>query len=326
MVVVSACVGAVRVPLGDLGLLLVGRGDAVDALSRQIVVDIRLPRVVMGLCVGALLGVAGVLLQGFLRNPLAEPYLLGVSSGAALAVTIGILLNVPLVVAGVYIVPLEAFAGALVTLVAVYFLAQVRGRLMVTTLLLAGVVVGAFLSALMTLFATMSPQRYFEVIAWLLGHLQPASKAQEGWVVVYAALGLGLAWAQARDLNALLLGEEEAAALGVRVEKLKRNLFVLSSLLVGAAVSVSGLIGFVGLVAPHLCRLLMGPDHRWLIPASAVAGAGLLVLADLVSRIVVAPSELPVGVITALIGGPFFLFLLVRHTREIYGRRLRRAR
>ena len=315
----AICVGAVPIPLGEVIRLLLGSGGDVDPINRQIILEVRLPRVIMGVCVGALLGTSGVLLQGFLRNPLAEPYLLGISSGAALAVTVAISFSFPLVIAGVYIIPILAFGGALVTLWVVYMVAQVRGRLMVLTLILAGVVMSAFLSALVMLFATLNAAQYFQVMSWLLGHLQPVTHVQEYWVAGYAVVGVLCAWGQARDLNALLLGEEEAAALGVRVETLKRNLFVLSSLLVGAAVSVSGLIGFVGLVAPHICRLLLGPDHRWLIPASALGGAALLLLADLVARVALAPTELPVGVITALIGGPFFLFLLVRHTRELIG-------
>ena len=286
-------------------------------MARQVVLDVRLPRAVMGGCVGALLALAGVLLQGFLRNPLAEPYLLGVSSGAGLAVTIALLAGVPAFIYGIYTVPLFAFAGALVALVAVYLLAQFRGRLMVTTLVLAGVVVSSFLSALIMLLASTSTERFFEVFAWLMGHLQPVNSGAVSWISIWTLLGLAAVWAQARDLNALMLGEEEAVSLGVRVEPFKRALFLLASLLTGAAVAVSGLIGFVGLVAPHAARLMVGSDHRRLIPASALTGAVLLLLSDTLARLVVAPAELPVGVVTALVGGPFFLVLLLRHAREL---------
>jgi iron complex transport system permease protein len=318
--VLAVCLGPARVPLHDVASLLSLGGGPVSDVSRRIILDVRLPRIVMGACVGALLGCAGALLQGFLRNPLAEPYVLGISSGAGLAVTVAITLNLPLVVAGVYLIPPLAFGGALAALLAVYMLAAARGRLMVTTLILAGVVMSAFLSALVMLFATLSTARYFEVTFWLMGHLQPVTKSMEAWTAGYAILGVLLSWSQARDLNALMLGEEEAATLGVKVESLKRNMFILTSLMVGAAVSVSGMIGFVGLVAPHVCRLLLGPDHRLLIPASALGGATLLLLADLAARLAFAPAELPVGVVTALVGGPFFLYLLARHAREIYGR------
>ncbi len=318
---VAVGTGATRVPLADLARLLTGRGAAVPDTVRLIVLDVRIPRAMVGACVGALLGTAGALLQGFLRNPLAEPYLLGVSSGAALAVTAAILLNLPLFFHGVYLLPPLAFAGALVTLAAVYALAQVRGRIQVTTLVLAGVVVSAFLSAAIMLVAALSSAHYFEVLSWLMGHLQPLARGTQRWLAGYAVVGLGLALAQARDLNALALGEEEAAALGVNIERAKVNLFVLSSLLTGVAVAASGLIGFVGLVAPHAARLLVGPDHRRLLPAAAVAGATLLLLSDAVARTVLAPTELPVGVVTALVGGPFFLWLLVRHVRDLAGPR-----
>lgn len=316
----AICIGATNVPLNSIMLMALGRAEEVPELYVRIVSQIRLPRAVMGGCVGALLGCAGALLQGFLRNPLAEPYLLGISSGAALSVTAVILSGAPLFIAGIYVVPIAAFLGALATLFVVYFLAQVRGRVHVTTLVLAGVVVSAFLSALIMLFAALNAHRYFEVISWLLGHLQPLARNTHYWIAAYTGLGLAVAMAQARDLNALLLGEEEAAALGVNVESVKRSLFILSSLLTGVAVAASGLIGFVGLVAPHFSRMLLGPDHRWLLPAASLTGAGLLLLADLAARLILAPSELPVGVITAIIGGPFFLSLLMRHAREVYGR------
>ncbi len=313
--------GATPIPLGSAALFLSGDAERVPELHARILSQVRLPRAVTGACVGALLGCAGTLMQGFLRNPLAEPYLLGVSSGAALAVSAVILLNVPMFIAGIYVVPAAAFLGALFTLLVVYLLAQVRGRMHVTTLILAGVVVSAFLSALIMLLAALNPHRYFEVISWLLGHLQPLARNAQWWIAAYAAVGLAAALAQSRDLNALLLGEEEAASLGVNVERIKKTLFLLSSLLTGVAVSTSGLIGFVGLVAPHASRLLLGPDHRWLLPAASLSGATLLLLSDLAARLILAPSELPVGVITALIGGPFFLWLLMRHARELHGRR-----
>ena len=312
--------GSANVPIRDAVLCLLGRGNEAAGMARQIVLEVRLPRAMTGACVGALLALSGVLLQGFLRNPLAEPYLLGVSSGAGLAVTVAMILGVPAFIAGIYTVPLFAFAGALGALVSVYMLAQFRGRLMVTTLILAGVVVSAFLSAIIMLLASMSTARFYEVFSWLMGHLQPVSMGAVVWVGIWTVLGFLASWMQSRDLNALMLGEEEAVSLGVRVEPFKRTLFLLASLMTGAAVAVSGLIGFVGLVAPHTARLLVGSNHRRLIPASALAGATLLLVADVVSRIAIAPAELPVGVVTALVGGPFFLVLLLRHSRSLTGR------
>ena len=309
--------GSAGIPVREAVLCLVGRGSETTEMARQVVLEVRLPRALTGACVGALLALSGVLLQGFLRNPLAEPYLLGISSGAGLAVTVALVAGVPAFIYGFYSNLLFAFLGALAALVAVYLLAKFRGRLMVTTLILAGVVVSAVLSALIMLLASYSTSRFFEIFSWLMGHLQPVSGGAVVWVVAWTFAGFLASWAQSRDLNALMLGEDEAVSLGVRVEPFKRTMFLLSSLMTGAAVSVSGLIGFVGLVAPHAARLLVGSDHRRLIPASALAGAALLMVADAAARVLVAPAELPVGVVTALVGGPFFLFLLLRHAREL---------
>jgi iron complex transport system permease protein len=316
----SLSLGAARIPLADVIRFAAGRGGALPAVSLTILREVRLPRTLMGLAVGALLGTAGALLQGFLRNPLAEPYLLGVSSGAAAAVTVVIVLGLPLYVAGLYVLPLAAFAGALLALLAVYFLARGGGRLGATALILAGVVVSAFLAAVVMLLASFQPYRYAEVMGWLMGHLQPVARGTEWWTLAWAAGGLLAGIAESRDLNALLLGEAEAEALGVGVEAAKLRLFVVASLLTGVAVASSGLIGFVGLIAPHAGRLLLGPDHRTLVPASALAGAALLVTSDVAARLVVAPGELPAGVVTALLGGPFFLWLLARQARADAGR------
>lgn len=303
--------GPTSVPLHDVWAALTGQPTD----HALIVLDVRLPRMLTAASVGALLGVSGALLQGLLRNPLAEPYLLGVSSGAALAVAIAIVAGMPAFVLGVYALPPVAFAGAMAALVGVSLLARVRGKLGMTTLILAGVVVQAFLSAAVMLIAYASGSRHFEVVAWLMGHLQPLTRDLVWWTGGTAILGTLLALGQARDLNALGLGEDAAASMGVRVEATKRHVFLLASLLTGIAVAASGLIGFVGLIAPHLVRLLAGPNHKTLIPGSALAGAALLLLADVVSRMAVAPAELPAGVVTALLGGPFFLVLLVRHAR-----------
>jgi len=313
--VLAVSVGPAGIPAAEVVRWAGGGGASLPEAHRLILTEVRLPRALTGACVGALLGVSGAILQGLLRNPLAEPYLLGVSSGAALAVTAAVLLGLPAFVLGIYAMPLVAFAGALVALAAVYFLARARGRLQVTTLILAGVVVSAFLSAVAMLFAFLSGPRYLEILAWLMGRLEPLTASAIEWTAAITVLGMALAWAQARDLNALILGEEVAESLGVGVEAAKRRLFILSSLLTGAAVAAAGPIGFVGLIAPHICRLITGPDHRVLVPASALCGAAIVLFADAVARVVVAPSELPAGVVTSLLGGPFFLVLLMRHAR-----------
>jgi len=193
--------------------------------------------------------------------------------------------------------------------------ARGQGRLGATSLILAGVVVSAFLAALVMLAASLAPYRYAEIMGWLMGHLQPVGRGTEWWTCAWAGAGLLAGLAEGRDLNALLLGETEAASLGVRVEAAKLRLFFVSSLLTGIAVAASGLVGFVGLIAPHAGRMLLGPDHRSLIPAAALGGAALLVVSDLAGRLIVAPAELPAGVVTALLGAPFFLWLLARQSR-----------
>ena len=303
--------GPSHVPLTDVLAALSGRPTD----QALIILDVRLPRMLTAASVGALLGVSGALLQGLLRNPLAEPYLLGVSSGAALAVAVAIVSGMPAFILGMYAFPPVAFLGAMGALVGVALLARVRGRMGTTTLILAGVVVQAVLSAGVMLIAYASGSRHFEVVAWLMGHLQPMTLTQVWWTGVSAVAGTAVALGQSRDLNALSLGEDAAASMGVGVEAAKRRVFLLASLLTGIAVSASGLIGFVGLIAPHVVRLTTGANNRWLIPGSAFAGAALLLLADVVSRTVAAPAELPAGVVTALLGGPFFLVLLVRHAR-----------
>jgi len=317
----GVAVGPAGIPLAEVARWAGGGGDLLPETHRRILAEVRLPRILTGACVGALLGVSGAILQGLLRNPLAEPYLLGTSSGAALAVTAAVLLGLPTFVFGVYAMPFVAFGGALLALAAVYALAHARGRLQVTTLILAGVVVSAFLSAVAMLLAFLAGPRYLEILSWLMGRLEPLTPSAIRWTIAVTVAGCAFGWAQARDLNALLLGEEVAESLGVGIEAAKRRLFVLASLLTGAAVAAAGPIGFVGLVAPHICRLLVGPDHRTLVPASALCGAAVVLLADALARVVVAPTELPAGVVTSLLGGPFFLILLMRHARLTGGRR-----
>lgn len=282
-----------------------------------ILFQVRLPRVAAGALVGAALATAGVLLQGLLRNPLADPYLLGVSAGAGLGATVATLVGAaaPLV-AGFGLTAVLAFAGGLATVLIVYRLASTGGATPVTTLLLAGFAVSALLVAAMTLLYTVSGAlalRLRELFAWLMGGISVVGWTQLAVVGPLLLAGLLLALTFARPLNAFALGEEGAAYVGVAVERQKLAIVTLSTLLTGFAVTLSGLVGFVGLVVPHALRLLLGPNHRVLLPAAALGGASFLVLADLGARTVLAPVELPVGVVTAILGGPFFLYLLQRH-------------
>jgi len=280
-----------------------------------IVFQLRLPRVLLAAIVGAALAASGAVFQGLFRNALADPAIIGVSSGAALAAIL-VIVTVGAGSLGALALPLAAFAGAMATALVVYRLARIGPTVHVATLLLAGIAIAAVISSLMSLVMSFSGEDIRHIYAWLLGGL-----VAQGWrsiAIVLPVVAVGVAGAAfvAHELNLVALGEERAAQLGVEVDRLKRRAIAVGALLAAGAVSVAGVIGFVGLMTPHLLRLVIGADHRRLVPASLLGGAILLILADLVARTVIAPSELPVGVVTALLGGPFFLFLLRREGRN----------
>lgn len=280
----------------------------------QIVWMIRMPRVLLAALVGAGLAVVGVVMQAMVRNPLADPYLLGVSSGASVG-AVSVLAFGVFAFAGPYALTVGAFAGALAATCAVYGLAHVQGRIHATRLILCGVAVGYVLMGVTSLITLTAAQRELAaaVLSWTLGSLAGTQWNELGLPAL--VLGGAIAWLalQARQLNALMSGEETAGTLGVDTHALRRLLFVVVSLVTGTLVAVSGSIGFIGLVIPHITRMLVGTNHRRVLPVAALGGAVFLVLVDLLARTVFAPSEIPVGVITSLIGGPFFIWMLVRH-------------
>ena len=278
----------------------------------MILFHVRLPRILLSVIVGASLASVGVVLQALLRNPLADPYVVGVSSGAAFGAALAILLGIGTSFLALTALPLCAFAGGLLSLVLVYRLGATQGRLSIHSLLLAGVILNAIFSALI-MFSTllMDPNRSFGLMAWLMGTL--TLQVSPGLTVLlgYILLGLLILVSQLRSLNLMTLGEESARACGVDTERVKKRLFVTAALVTGAVVSVSGMIGFVGMVVPHAVRLLFGADHRLLFPASALVGGMALLLADTAARTLLAPTEIPVGIVTAFAGGPLFLYLLL---------------
>lgn len=285
------------------------------ASDEAILLLYRLPRVAGAALVGAALGVAGVLFQGLLRNPLADPLLLGTSSGAALGATIAFLLPAAFTAYwfGFGLIALLAFVGALLSVALVYLLATRNHRTPVVTLLLSGVAVSAVLTATQTMLITLNDRlglRLLSLYRWISGGVNVESWTQAQVVTVLVVAALLVSMVLAPVLDTFALGEEMAGHLGLRVERYKLVIILVATLLVGAAVSISGIVGFVGLVSPHLCRLTLGPRHRLLIPATALVGAIFVVIADLLARVLVAPAELPLGVLTALVGGPFFLWLL----------------
>jgi iron complex transport system permease protein len=284
--------------------------------DENIVIIIRMPRVLLGLLVGASLGLAGVTSQGVFKNPMADPYILGISSGAALGASVVIIIGVGAGLLSYGIVG-GAFAGALLGAFLVFNIARTHNKFPVETLLLSGIAVSAFFSAVTYFLMYISGHKLNQIVFWVMGALWNASWDDVFILAPFLLIGTAVIYAYARDLNVMLLGEESAAHLGTDVSKVKTILLVASSLLAAAAVSVSGIIGFVGLIIPHMMRLILGPDHRVLIPASLLAGAMFLTLADTFARMVMQPSELPVGILTAVIGAPFFVYLLARKKRKV---------
>lgn len=322
-IALSLALGPVSISVQDLAKVLARNlGFAVTSTpaleqAQLIVSQIRLPRALLGLTVGAVLALSGVAMQGLFRNPLADPGLIGVSSGAALGAAVAIVGGAMLggmpAAWSPYILSACAFAGGLTVTALVYRLGRRDGQTHVATMLLAGIALAALAGAAIGLFTYLADDATLRsLIFWNLGSLNGASYARL-WPLLLITLVVAL-WLprRAKALNALLLGESEARHLGFAVEKLKRELVFCTALGVGAAVAAAGMIGFIGLVVPHILRLAVGPDHRILLPASALAGASLLLFADLAARLMLAPAELPIGIVTALIGAPFFLYLLLR--------------
>ena len=306
----ALALGGVHLPWREVWSGLTGAASSPEA--RVIVREIRLPRVLLAMLVGAALAVSGTALQALLRNPLADPYVLGISSGAALGAIIALWVGGRLAAAS----PLVAFAGALVTMAWVYLLGRRAGRLASYTLVLAGVITASFLSAVILFVLTLLSTRDVRGIAfWLMGDLSVVTETQLRILLPVVVLGIVALYAFAKDLNVLLLGEEEAAHLGVNVARVQTAVYLLASLLTGVAVSVSGAIGYLGLLVPHLGRMVVGNDHRTLLPTAALGGAIVLTLSDTLARTVVAPAELPVGAVTALAGAPVFIYLLRRTAR-----------
>jgi iron complex transport system permease protein len=302
-------VGATGIPLSRVSAVLVGNGADGD---RLIVLGIRLPRLIMGLMVGAALAISGALMQGLFRNPLADPGLVGVSAGAALAAALTIACG------GAFIaLPFSAFAGALTVTLALYLIGTQRGRTSIATMLLAGVAFSALASAVIGLVSYLSDDRQLRDLAlWSLGSLSGATWSKTGVLCLMVIPAILATPFLARGLNALALGEAEAFHVGVAVQRVKASVIVLVAIAVGAAVACSGIISFVGIVVPHVVRLSIGPDHRLLLPASAILGAALMVAADMVARTAAAPAEVPIGILTAAIGAPFFLWLLFQNRSQ----------
>jgi iron complex transport system permease protein len=316
VVVISLRMGAYPIGVRDIVVTLfngaLGRRAEIPTEFSLVVFGLRLPRIALGILVGAALSTAGAGFQALLRNPLADPYVLGVSSGAALGAIISLIV-VPFAPGAVQA---AAFAGAAATIAAVYFLGRRGRQLDSATLLLAGIVTASFLSAVIMFLMTILSSRDLRGMAfWLMGDLSSAPAVDLRWLYLVLIVAAGSIYTTSSDLNLILTGEQEASHLGVNVRRVKFVVYVGASLLTGLAVSVSGAIGYVGLLVPHVMRMLFGTDYRLLIPTSAIGGAIIVVAADLLARTIVAPTELPVGAMTAIAGAPVFIYLMRRRVR-----------
>jgi iron complex transport system permease protein len=308
-VVAGVRFGSVPLGTGEVLAVLTGGGEPIP---RDIVLGLRLPRVLLGVLVGGGLAISGATFQALLRNPLAEPYILGISGGASVGAVL--VLAFGWAAAGSWALPLAAFAGAILAIAMVFGVATATGRAMdVRVLLLAGVVVAAFFSACITLILSISPARTIQsAVLWIMGSLASASWRGVLLTAAYTLPATLVLLAFARPLNLMAIGEETAAYLGAEVERVKRSALLVAALITASGVAVAGVIGFVGLIVPHAVRMLVGSDHRALMPLSFLAGGAFLTVADLVARLALAPAEIPIGVITAFVGVPFFLLLLRR--------------
>lgn len=292
-----------------------GHLDSTYPLSSEIIIfSIRLPRILLAGLVGAALAVAGSVYQAIFRNPLADPYLIGVAQGASLGAITGFMLPTMWQIASV---PILAFVGAIAAVLIVYLIARVGKTMPTTTLILAGVALGAFFMAISSYLMIISGDRLHGIISWILGTFSSSNWQQVLIAFPYIIIGIVVIWLYARPLNIMQLDEEQAQQLGINVERTKLILLGAATLITAAAVSFCGVIGFVGIIIPHAIRLIWGPDHRFLLPLATFAGAIFLIIADTVARTLMSPTEIPIGVITAFVGAPFFLYLLRQNKRKI---------
>ncbi len=324
MVAFATTIGSVKIPFLTTSAILLSRLPLVEINPggseawETIILNIRLPRVILAGLAGAALATAGATYQGLFRNPLADPYLIGVAQGAALGAVIGFLLPAAGWGLGAGIIPVLAFTGAVVSTAVVYNLARVGRKLPTTTLILAGVALGALLGSIVSYLIISSGEKMHGIVFWLMGSFALTRWSEVMTVLPYIVVGTVVILLFARPLNIMQLDEEQAQQLGINVERLKLGLLTAATLITAAAVSFVGTIGFVGIIIPHAVRLLWGADHRFLLPLSVLSGAIFMILADLIARTILAPTEIPIGVITAISGAPFFLYLLRRKSKVIF--------
>jgi iron complex transport system permease protein len=289
--------------------------DQMKASSILIVLNIRLPRIILAGIVGIALATSGVVFQAIFKNPMADPYILGISSGAAFGATLAIIFGISFSFFGLSMISIGAFLGAMGTTFLVYNIARLNNRTPVITLLLSGIAISFFLSALINLLMTMNNDQVEKIVFWTMGSVSSASWKSVGISIIPVVLGVSVFVFFSKELNVILMGEETAQNLGIDVESIRKLLLGVASIVSAAVVAVSGIIGFVGLIVPHAMRLIVGPDHKRLFPYTIISGAIFMIVADTISRIALNPTEIPIGVITSLIGAPYFVFLLVKNKK-----------
>ena len=326
LMILSSTMGAANISFIESIKIMVSKIPWIDRLVedenirksyRLIVLNVRMPRIFLSALIGTGLSIVGSTFQGMFRNPMADPYILGISSGASVGATIAIVLGLGGMVGGLGIIALFAFTGAILTALVVYNIARVGNRVPTLGLILAGVAVGFFLSSVVSMLMFFNRSQLERIVMWTMGSVSTATWSQVGILFPVVIIGSIVILAFARDLNAMSTGEETAKSLGIEVERVKKILLAVSSLIIAFCVSTSGVIGFVGLIVPHSIRLIFGSDQRVVIPFSAVAGAIFMVTCDTLARNLIPPSEIPVGAVTSLIGAPFFIFMLYRNKKKV---------
>lgn len=326
-IIIALHLGSVRIPVLNTAKILLSKFPilgkeinliGIDETEIFIVLDLRLPRIIMAGLVGATLSLAGASFQAVFNNPMADPYIIGVSAGAALGATVGIVMGINSF--GFAAISICAFIGAVLSSILVFNLGRIGGKINTVSVLLAGVVVGAILSSITNFIMMMNQDNLHRIIAWTFGSFSAVTieEVKLGWI--FFLVGIILMISLAKELNALVLGEELAQTMGINTEKVKLLILALSSLMTAVAVSMSGIIGFVGLIVPHLMRLIFGSNHKMLMPAVVFGGAFFLIFSDTISRSLLESQEIPVGIITSLLGGPFFIYLLRKSKKKTEGR------
>jgi len=290
---------------------------SIKETSKTILLNIRLPRIILSVLIGIALSTSGVVFQAVFKNPMADPYILGISAGAAFGATVVIILGISFSFFGLTAISIGAFIGAIITTALVYTIASMNSRAPVVTLLLSGIAISFFLSAIINLLMTFNHDQVEKIVFWTMGSVSAASWLSVKITILPVLIGVTIFMIYSKELNVVLMGEETAQNLGINVERLKKILLLTASIVSASVVAVSGIIGFVGLIVPHAVRIIVGPDHRKLFPFTIITGALFMIIADTISRVALNPSELPIGVITSLIGAPYFIFLLIRNKKVI---------